>query len=306
MIEVNKMTSNTDKRVQTFKNGISEIAMEEIIFYTLCGFVPVNDGGLLGKSEDSFPMVKLDVDTGYHSIVVPNLKKASIRFQKEADQEIINNLFSHTKHKIITAMAMSTTGNAPIIKDKQIQDETMQFCANLEKRFSSASKGHYIYGMSESGFNGYQNTMETTNAFTLNGILPDDTHYNTNELYSVSSLYTKLTLAYMRERNIGLAEMISFNRPYVSCRTKNDAGKVVEQKFDFAQMVDNNLWYLQDEFIRDGKSMQASVIKYYRNLLKENKFEDTQKSEKLNSETTADDIMADVAERKSHTSTLAK
>ena len=64
-------------------------------------------------------------------------------------------------------------------------------------------------------------------------------------------------------------------------------------------MVDNNLWLIQDEFVRNPNSMQAAVITYYRNMIHEFKDDNTQKLDVAS----ADSIIADVVERNSHSPT---
>jgi len=289
------MSANTDKRVQTFASGISEIAMEDLIFSAICGYIPVDDHTLAGKATSAFPMIKLDNEGGAQSIRVIDLHKTRINHQEDSDRHMIEDLFSERGRKPVRG-AFNNRGvkSGIAIIDKNARSDVRALMQDLDQRFST-EQTHIVYSSTvlEASNKRAENALSTTTAPALNDMVPDSAHYQTNGLSSDTNMGTKATLAYMRERNIGLMNILANHDAKV---TLFDPNGNPEKEISFVDYVGNNLWLLQDEFIKNPNSSQAAVINFYQNILHQKQADFAGNVEA----TSADSIMADMVERNSH------
>lgn len=289
------MTSKIDNRVQAFKEGISEIAMEEIIFSTICGFEPDGLPLLMDRATDAFPMIKFGIDKGYHSIEIIGLNKTHIGLQQELDGEKIKNMFS-ARHKPITKRSIPVNSKGAVIKDESTKNEVISFMDDLDKRYSPMKNNHLVYGPQPRSTVGAQNVLDTSDAFQTAHVMTDNVTREKNNLRPITDgLQAKVALAYMRERNTGLMEILAKHNPVATGITNGADGEIIEQRISYKDMIDMNLMDLQTIFVRNPNSMQSAVINHYRKMLKESINADIDAATNE-----ADNIMADVVERNSH------
>ena len=286
------MTSKTDPRANAFKQGISEIAMEEIIFYTLNGYVPANMDNFANKSDTSnktsnaFPMIKYGVEAKCYPPVIVDLDRQSLAFHQAVHNKVLRG----------EPASFIASQSAFDMKTKSKSRKAILFtCAKLDEEYSYCGR-HLVYRCNNplpSQRNYNSKLLQRGVAPTINEIMNQNNkkHSNDNILHANNEDATKLTLGYMRELNMSIASIYSRN-PDAIYHSNGEKGE-----FNMSQLIDNNLWLLQEEFIRNPNSEQAAIVNFYRGLLKQNSLDDSQTSN-----ATADAIMASMVERNSHTS----